>query len=305
MEELIRTELFKNIDGLLNELELTMDYMDPQIIPSVRKYITKIQNDKEEFNIFITYTNEHLGSYESKISAILFSNKKIKSSFYNFLSGVSLFSNILNFRVFENESKNTKKELIKYLYVIYMSTSFLTLKINEEENKESNPDELTQQLEEFICKIKKEADVTLKDEDLKDEVKKNKKRETTFNELSDTTLPMGNVMESILGNKEIFNIATDISKKLNDKQINPMMMLSSLMSGNIENSPLQGLVEEIQQTVENKINSGEIDKTQLTSQANNIISSITQNQSALNAMPGMSSIINNMMRQTGNHKNKN
>ena len=186
-----------------------------------------------------------------------------------------------------------------------MSTSFLTLKINEEESKESNPDELTQQLEEFICKIKKEADVTLKDEDLKDEVKKNKKRETTFNELSDTTLPMGNVMESILGNKEIFNIATDISKKLNDKQINPMMMLSSLMSGNIENSPLQGLVEEIQQTVENKINSGEIDKTQLTSQANNIISSITQNQSALNAMPGMSSIINNMMRQTGNHKNKN
>ena len=304
MEELIKTELYKNIDGLLNELELTMDYLDPQIIPSIREYIKKIKNDKEEFRVFITYTNDHLGSYESKISAILFSNKKIKSSFYNFLSCVSLFNNILHFRVFEDESKNTKKELIKYLYVIYMSTSFLNLKISEE-SKESNPDELTQQLEEFICKIKKEAEVTLKDEDVKGEdtkVKRNKKREMN-NQLSDTTLPMGNVMESILGNKEILNIATDISKKLNERQINPMLMLSSLMSGNIENSPLQGLVEEIQQTVENKINSGEIDKSQLTDQANNIITQITQNQSALNAMPGMSSIINNMMKEAGNKKN--
>ena len=304
MEELIKTELYKNIDGLLNELELTMDYLDPQIIPSIREYIKKIKNDKEEFRVFITYTNDHLGSYESKISAILFSNKKIKSSFYNFLSGVSLFNNILHFRVFEDESKNTKKELIKYLYVIYMSTSFLNLKISEE-SKESNPDELTQQLEEFICKIKKEAEITLKDEDVKGEdtkVKRNKRREMN-NQLSDTTLPMDNVMESILGNKEIFNIATDISKKLNEQQINPMMMLSSLMSGNIENSPLQGLVEEIQQTVENKINSGEIDKSQLTDQANNIITQITQNQSALNAMPGMSSIINNMMKEAGNKKN--
>ena len=109
-------------------------------------------------------------------------------------------------------------------------------------------------------------------------------------------------MESILGNKEIFNIATDISKKLNEQQLNPMTMLSSLMSGNIENSPLKGLVEEIQQTVENKINSGEIDKIQLTNQANNIINSVAQNQSHLNAIPGMSNIINNMMKDTQNHK---
>ena len=298
MDELIKTELFKNVDGLLNELELTMDYLGPQIIPSIRKYIKKIKNEEEEFNAFVKYTTEHLGTYESKISAILFSNKKIKSSFYNFLSGVSLFSNLLNFRVFEHESKNTKKELIKYLYVIYMSTSFLNLKLS---NDESNPDDLTKQLEEFICKIKTEADTTLKDEDIKT-TKKNKTRDTKdilFNN-NDTSQSMNNVMESILGNKEIFNIATDISKKLNEQQINPMTMLSSLMSGNIENSPLHGLVEEIQQTVENKINSGEIDKSQLTNQANNIINSITQNQSHLQSMPGMSNIINSMMKDMNN-----
>lgn len=299
MDELIKTELFKNVDGLLNELELTMDYLDPQIILNIRKYIKIIKNEEEEFNLFVKYTTEHLGSYESKISAILFSNKKIKSSFYNFLSEVLLFSNLLHFKVFENESKNTKKELIKYLYVIYMSTSFLHLKLN---NNESNPDDLTKQLEEFICKIKTEADTTLKDEDIKST--KNKIKDTNLNELNNlnntSSYPMNNVMESILGNKEIFNIATDISKKLNEQQINPMTMLSSLMSGNLENSPLQGLVEEIQQTVENKINSGEIDKSQLTNQANNIINSITQNQSHLQSMPGMSNILNSMMKDMSN-----
>jgi hypothetical protein len=304
MDELIKTELFKNIDGLLNELELTMDYLDKQIISNIRKYIKKVKNNQEEFNEFITYTTKHLGSYESKISAILFSDKKIKSSFYNFLSEVSLFNNLLQFKIFENESKNTKKELIKYLYVIYMSTSFLNFKLS---NDESNPDELTKQLEEFICKIKTEADTTLKDEDIK--TNKNKK-DTNLNNTkdiwldnNDTSQSMNNIMDSILNNKEIFNIATDISNKLNERQLNPMTMLSSLMSGNIENSPLQGLVEEIQQTVENKINSGQIDKSQLTNQANNIINSISQNQSHLNAIPGMSNIINNMMKDTNNHKN--
>ena len=297
MDELIKTELFKNIDGLLNELELTMDYLDKQLIPSIRKYIKKLKNDNEEFSTFIKYTTEHLGDYESKISAILFSNKKIKSSFYNFLNDVLLFNNLLHFKVFEDESKNTKKELIKYLYVIYMSTSFLNLKVSTEE---SNPDKLTQQLEDFICKIKQEAETTLKDDDIK--VQLNNKRKD-IDELSDAQLPMGNVMESLLDNKEIFNIATDISKKLNDQQINPMVMLSSLMSGNLENSPLQGLVEEIQQTVEDKISSGEIDKSQLTNQANNIMTQISQNQSALNGMPGMSGILNNMMKGMVNNKN--
>ena len=104
-------------------------------------------------------------------------------------------------------------------------------------------------------------------------------------------------MESLLGNKEILNIATDISQKMHSQQLNPMSMLSSLMSGDIENSQLQGLVEEIQQKVEDKINSGEINKDSLEDQAKNIMGTISNNSDTLNSMPGMSSLINNMMKE--------
>lgn len=312
MEELIKKELFKNVDAFLNELDLTMDYLDPQVIPSIRSYIEKINADKEEFNSFLEYTTQHLGSYESKISAVLFSNKKVKSDFYNFLNGITLFSNILNFRVFENESKNTKKGLIKYLYSIYMSSVFLH-KTQEEQtnNVDQETQMLTNKLSEFVDKIQKEAETTLKEEDIKtskSSSSKHRRRNAVSYGRSNLQQPdpelfagagegMGNIMESILGNKEILNIATDISQKMQSQQINPMTMLSSLMTGNIENSPLQGLVEEIQQKVEDKINSGEIDKSQLEDQAKTIMGTISNNADGLNSMPGMSNLINNMMKE--------
>lgn len=318
MEELIKKELFKNVDSFLNELELTMEYLDPQVIPSIRKYMEKIDIDKEEFNKFLDYTTQHLGSFEAKISAVLFSNKKIKSDFYNFLNGVNLFSNILSFRVFENESKNTKKGLIKYLYSIYMSSVFLNQTREESSNQ---TDALQNKLSEFVSKIQQEAETALQAEDIKQSKQgssssKHKRRNAISVGRSDIGHPdpsilaslgggmggMGDIMESILGNKEILNIATDISQKMQSQQINPMSMLSSLMTGNIENTPLQGLVEEIQQKVEDKINTGEIDKSKLEDQAKNIMGTITSNPSALNSMPGMSDLINNMVRDMEKHE---
>lgn len=252
MEELIKKELFKNVDSLLNELELTMDYLDPQVIPSIRHYIKKIDKDNEEFSKFLEYTTQHLGSFEAKISAVLFSNKKIKSDYYNFLNGVSLFSNILNFRVFENESKNTKKGLIKYLYSIYMSSVFLYQ--TSQISSDNQTDVLQDKLNEFVTKIQTEAETALKEEDIKQKGSSSKKRRNAISVgrsnlgQSDPNIlgalgnmeglgDMGNVMESILGNKEILNIATDISQRMQSQQINPMSMLSSLMTGNIENTP--------------------------------------------------------------------
>jgi tetrahydromethanopterin S-methyltransferase subunit B len=307
MEELIKKELFKNVESFLNELDLTMDYLDPQVIPSIKNYMIKIDTDKEEYKNFLEYTTQHLGSHESKISAILFSNKKVKSDFYNFLNGITLFSNILNFRVFENESKNTKKGLIKYLYSIYMSSVFLyQAHTNQTTESEQDADLLTNKLAEFVDKIQKEAETTLKEEDIKTpniNSKHKRRNAVSYGRPDPELLPgfgngeMGNLMDSILGNNEILSIATDISQKMQAQQINPMSMLSTLMTGNIENSPLQGLVEEIQQKVEDKINSGEIDKTKLEDQAKNLMGSISSNSESLNSMPGMSNLINNMMKE--------
>lgn len=314
---LIRLELFKTVDKFMNEIELTMDYLDKNTVSSVRKYMEEVDKNEDKFKQFVEYTNLHLKTFEVQISAVLFSNKKIKSNYYAFLNGVSLFNNILHFRVFENESKNTKKDLIKYLYSMYMSCVFLS----KDQDELSNESVLNDRLNEFVLKIRNEAETALKDEDIKqprNKVRRNaivaddKMKELLANMpnmpgMSGNPLAgipgmsgmgdIGNIMESILGNKEILNIATDISQKMQTQNLNPMTMLSSLMSGNIESGPLQGLVEEIQQKVETKINSGEINKENLENQAKNIMGSISSNPDALNSMGGMSDMIKNMVNE--------
>jgi hypothetical protein len=275
-----------------------MDYLDPDVISNIRKYVNLIKNNNEEFKVFIKYTNEHLIQFESKISAILFSNKKIKSDFYNFLNDIILFNNLLQCKLFENEGKNTKKSIIKYIYAIYMSSVFLS-----QENNDS--DILSDKLTNFISKIQEEAMNALKEQDIKHTSKKssNIKSQRKNNDISLPNLPnldglgdINGIMNSILGNKEILNIATEISNKMQSQQLNPMTMLSSLMSGNIENSPLQGLVEEIQQKVDDKINTGEINKEALENQAQSLMGSIGSNPNALNSLPGISDLIQNMVK---------
>ena len=97
MEQLIKTELFKNIDAFINEIDLTMDYLESSVIPSTRKYVDLLKTNDTEFSSFVEYTHNHLQTYEVQISAVLFSNKKIKSDYYNFLNDITLFNNLINF----------------------------------------------------------------------------------------------------------------------------------------------------------------------------------------------------------------
>lgn len=309
MEDIIKSELFNTIDKCLIEIELTMEQV--KNVDNIRKYIKKIKNSENviEFNEFIEYVIEHLKTFEVQISAILFSNKKIKTDYYKFLNDIILFNNMLHFKIFENESKNTKKDLIKYLYSIYMSCVFLKTGLGDEN--------LSNKLSEFITSVKNNSEIGLKESDIKvKSVKnksKNKSKDATFNELSKMlgnggdglnemlgNNNLGGLMESILGNKDILNIASDISQKMHNQNLNPMTMLTSLMSGDIENSPLQGLVKQIESGVQEKISSGEINKEELESQAKNIMNTIGSNPSALNSMSGMSDMLSNMMGEFGN-----
>lgn len=315
--ELIKKELFKNIDAFINEIDLTMNYLDVKIVPSAEKYIKSIKTDSVAFLSFIEYTMCHLKIHQEKISVVLFSKKKLKSDYYNFLNSIILFNNILHLKVFQDESKATKKDIIKYLYSIYMSVVFLSNNAEED---------LTVKLSEFVKQIKEEAS-NLKVEDIKQSNKIKKKYNTElpdfsilsniisqnntkssdltnlisqvsqnntespdFSNLANFKLPdnLSGLMDSILGNKSILDIASNISKKMQNQQLNPMDMLTSLMTGNLENSPLQSLVSEIQQSVETKIINGELNKDELETQAKNMMSSISENN------PSMSSFINNM-----------
>lgn len=285
MLELIKIELFKNIEAFINEIDLTMDYVTDCTIKQIKKYLEIIKQDTCKFDEFITYTYTHLYTFETKLSSI-FSKNKVNSSYYIFLNDIILFDNLLHFNVFQNEVKNTKKDFVKYLYNIYMSVVFINTK----------GDNITQELTTFISKIQNEAN-SLNESEIKFKNRRNALKPPTHPLDLSTIIPsmtggtentdLNTLMSSLMGNSEIFNIATNISKQMQDQQINPMTMLSGLMSGNVENSPLHGLVSSIQEQVEQKINIGEINKDELESQAQSIMNSIGGNGMDMAGMAGM------------------
>jgi predicted transcriptional regulator len=329
IDTLIKTELFKNLDSFVNELSLTMDYISPESIKKYEQFIVKLKNDHKVFNDFTSVTYNHLSEFEVKFSGALFSNKKVKTNYYDFLNNVFLFptSCQLKFDIFKDESKATKKAFVSYLYNIYLSCVFLT----KYENLEDKENDMSKELTDFIDKIKKEAESAVTTEYEKVEKVPVQRRNAIsgpsngqgsnpFASLGGANVPqltpeqirqlpglgnlesmmggmgnmggLGGIMSSILGNQEILNIASDISHQMSTQQLDPMSMLTSLMSGNIENSPLNGLVSQIQQKVEMKIESGEIDKSELENQAQNIMNNIDPSQ--FSSMPGMADMMKTM-----------
>jgi hypothetical protein len=348
VDTLIKTELFKNLDSFVNELSLTMDYILPESIKKFESYIIKLKNNSKVFTEFTSITRNHLSEFEVKFSGSLFSNKKVRTNYYDFLNNISLFptSCQLKFDIFKDESKATKKAFVSYLYNIYLSCVFLTkyesLEENNENDKENDKEnDMSKELTDFIDKIKKEAESAVtKEYEKVEKVEKapvprrnaisGPSSNEPFNPFGANSNPfasmggapppqltpeqirqlpglgnlesmmgnmggmgdLGGIMSSILGNQEILNIASDISHQMSTQQLDPMSMLTSLMSGNIENSPLNGLVSQIQQKVEMKIESGEIDKSELENQAQNIMNNI--DPKSFQSFPGMANLMETM-----------
>jgi hypothetical protein len=84
---------------------------------------------------------------------------------------------------------------------------------------------------------------------------------------------LSNIFQSLMANNDIMNIASDLSKDIKNENIDPMSLLTSLMSGQ-PNDKLNKLVTNITNKIETKINNGEIDKDLLEKQAENIMSSV-------------------------------
>ena len=255
--EPIKTELFKNIDSFINEIELCFNYTNTQL----KVYIENIKSNTDDMNIFVNKTHLHLHQFEKEMSVILFSNKKIRTPAYNFMDNIVLFEDSeepLQLLTFTNENKNTKKSFLKYIYNIYMSCFF----INMNQNKGHIDNELT----EFISKIISESQIPTVTQEL--EHYPDPHIETIgIKGLGD----LNSLMSSIMGNTDIMNIANEISAEMSNETINPMDLMANLMSGNMNNGPLGILMNKIQTSVDAKITNGEINQSVLEEQAKNII----------------------------------
>ena len=302
---LIREELFKVLNTFVNELELTMDFISKDTIDTINKYIQKIYKNKTCLNKFTLQINNYLKQYSTYFAVCLFSNKKIKSNYYDFLYDIKIFGDnfdLLDFSIFKNESKNTKKDITGYLYSIYMACVFLSHNYTQ--------DQMSEELLNFVDKIKIEANnkeqKQLDDNIEIDQLQQLQNSHSTIlqrrnaityegcgqsqdqEHISEGMQNMMNsilgdsendglntIMNDILGNTDIMSLAKNMAQEMQTNQINPMSMMSSLMSGNIgDNNQLQNIMDKIKTTVDIKIDSGELNVNNIQNQAQDIMKNL-------------------------------
>lgn len=344
----IRNELFKNIENFTNEIDLLFDYIPKETVQKINLYIKDIKKSDDKLNNFLDISYDRLKEFEVDMSCVLFSKQKIKTQRLNFMNEMRLYplgeEFLLNLDVFNSENKNTKKSLLKYVYNIYMTCSFLR-------RDSKDPSE---SLNEFVLNIEREVQEARAREDAlnapkiedenenenenEDEQKNKeviprhnnsrKKYKNTMPPTMPRTMPhmpvdiasnlqsllssgfsgglpsggslpggMDKMMSSLFNNNEIMGLATDIAEQMKTQQINPMSVLTEMMSGNMnnlsENSQFGKLMGDIQQKVESKINSGQINKELFEQEAKNVLENVNKEN---NDIPGLSDIMANMMK---------
>lgn len=209
IQTLIKQELEKTLKTMLNEIEISFDYFPKETI----NYCNSINIE--------TFVNEIL---ELEISVL----EKIK-----------LFNGKLDFEIFKNENKNTKKTLLEYIKTLRMHCALL--------KGQGTPEELLKYI------VPPQSTQSTSGTSKKDK-KKSKRRQQ-----QGQGLPEGmDWMADLMKNKEIMSLATDIADNMSKESMDPVKILTGLMTGNMDPS-LKGLVDKVQTQVTEKIDKGELD----------------------------------------------
>jgi hypothetical protein len=267
LKNILKKEVLKVLNQFINEVELSFDYIDKRKIIEATKQISKFEKDENIFNEFIKNFISKNKQYESLLYKIVSSNSKIKSSEFEFLDNIELLN--IKFNIFNKENKNTKKTLIKYIYNIYMSCSVV---YNFSNIEDQNFDGFLKFMNDFKLNLeesnKKEINSCSKANNKKNKKKNN--NQEMFGSLNDLN---GLIGSNLTNNPNIMNLANEIAKDIEKENIDPMTILSSMMSGS-SNPTVNNLVKNITNKLENKINTGEIDGNLLEEQAQNMMKAV-------------------------------
>lgn len=292
--ESIERELLQTLSCFINEIDLIFDYINKNSISKWKQYISDLHSDSSLLESFVSTTVQQLQPHERSISLVVLSKSKIRRTAYDFLSNVTLFSGdgnndndndnnsipVLDFSVFSDENKNTKLTIVKYLYNIYMTSYLCHFGIDNSSTKQ-----FIDYLNDLKAKVSSRGGVngtvknktncvveTLNTANITASIMNNgnKSNNTGAPDVSN----LGNLFESLMGNREIMNIAADLSKDIQNENLDPVSLLTSLMSGK-PNDTIQRLVTNISGKIEDKIQRGEIDKDLLERQTQSILKNVS------------------------------
>ena len=206
-------------------------------------------------------------------------SEKVRSKDIEFLSEISLLG--INFNMFKDENKNTKKTIVNYLYEFYMICNFLTY------SGDGNM-KLTKELFDDIQKMVNglSTQVSVVENKRNGEQSMHQHQHQQQQPLNTNLLPdissllpgMDSTFMNLMQNKDIMNIATELSSEIRSQDIDPMSIMSSLMSGNLNDGKIGDLINSISSKLTQKIDSGEIDKNMLETHASSFMNTLSSNK---------------------------
>ena len=312
-------KLVEHVELMLNELELSFDYVPKEVYEKIRSRLKKSEVLKD----YIKDCCEKLKPFEEQLAKI--NNVKSKSRDFDYMNDIILF-NELNLVLFKDENKNTKKSILNYVYTIYIYAIFLNDDNNFSDKSDNILNELTKLSDVLQSNINKERG---NNENGENDKKKGKKKrrdiEDLDNNLGELDInndnggkggldgmlggmggmlggmggmlggmgglgDMSGMMNEILQNKEIVDIAMQVSQDMQKQQMNPMNILSAFMSG--DTSSISGLVSKVENTINKKIEKGEIDQRKLEEQSKKMLETMGSNN-GMN-LPGLDKILKKM-----------
>lgn len=263
---LARQPLQKLIGDFLNELQLSFEEKFPNL-SNVRKVFKDATKTTDTFLKLADDIQSSLSPFEERINRILFSQRKVKSQQYDFMNDIKLFGDGIDFAVFHDENKSTKKTLIQYLHSMLLMCKLMT--INPASAFEPT-DEQMNMFKSFLTTTE-EPHSTKVASSVRPKQHSNGRSKEGSN--GDPLGGLSSLMDSVMSNPDIVSIAREITADIQTQNIDPMSMINGLMSGK-PSSQLEGLISKIGSKIDQKISSGEIDKNTLEKQAQNILENV-------------------------------
>lgn len=285
---IFKTQLFRYIDEMINEFELSFDYVDKSNLKKLKEKVKLAKKDNAEFKKIIEKLNSDLEVCSGEMYYIINTNKKLKKREFYFLNDIILLD-ILHFDIFKNENKNTLRVIVDYLYNIY--SCCMLLNVNPDNQDVETLNEMLASFSEKFSKLeryKKQAE---------EEKQNNKNRKVSRsvkiqkNNILDGLGNLEGMFGNLLNNKELMNIASEITDDLKNKKINPVELLSGMMTGK-PSGEMKNLMDDITNKLEYKIESGQLNKEELEKEANNVIENI-KNSDVESKIPMLKSMFKN------------
>lgn len=297
--KLIKKELLITLEKFVNELDIAFDYID---VSEIKKYMEKINSIEDVLKTFVNSFLQTFKGCESKLGFLALSTGKIKGKEFNILDDKIIMEGLLNLSVFKHENKNTKKIVCKYMYNLYMSCMILQFSFDDNLSLESLSQDLSSYfnvIQDQYKNINQDTNNASGSNDNSNSngngSNSNGKKGIRRANRNQNQLPqlegVDDIMNTLFANQDMMKIASEFTNDIQKQNIDPMMILGSLMSGK-PNKQITNLINQISGKLEQKLVSGELDKGVFEQQATNLMNTL-KNSNITSQLPVLNTILEN------------